>query len=392
MPEYEYKAIGRNGAESVGHEHAADVEALKHILRKQQLTLLHAKPKKTSLIGRALVIAFTSELAPLVESGLPLDRALQIIGEDSRDAKITNLAAQLRKSIKRGESFSQALQNYGRFDPMLIALIQVSEASGDLAQVLKILERHYQDSQKIRHQLISSLTYPVILALVALLSIIGLALYVVPVFKDIFSEGGDHLLPLGTRILFSASDFLINYGWMVIILAGAGAASGAALVNRNDAVNRKWHTLMLRIPLLGKLQAHFAAFKLAKSLSIMLAAGLPLVRGIEISRPLLDNRIQREGLDICLNGLRKGESVPQAFAHVPALPVQFTRYLKLGNETGGLAPSMSKVADLLQEEFGNRLNSLVGILNPLIIIVMGGIVGFMVMSILLAVFSLSEVR
>lgn len=392
MPEYEYKAIGRNGAETSGHEHAANLDALKHILRRQQLTLLHAKQKKNALIGQAIVIAFTNELAPLISSGIPLDRALQIIGEDSRDAKVTNLAAQLRKSIKRGESFSQALEQYGRFDPMLIALIQVGEASGDLAQVLKILEKHYQDSQKIRRELVASMTYPAIMALVALLSIIGLALYVVPVFKDIFSEDGDRLLPLGTRILFSASDFLITYGWIVIVLIGAVAASGIALIIRNDAVNRKWHTLLLRIPLLGELQAYFAAFKLAKSLSIMLAAGLPLVRGIEISRPLLGNRIQREGLDICLNGLRKGESVPQAFAHVPALPVQFTRYLKLGNETGGLAPSLSKVSDLLREDFGNRLNFLIGILNPLIIIAMGGIVGFMVMSILLAVFSLSDVR
>ena len=392
MPEYEYKAIGRNGIEIAGHEQADSVEALTLVLRKQQLTLLRAKSQKTQAISQSVVLPFMSELSPLINSGIPLDRALQIITEDSRDAKVSGLAGQLRKSIKRGESLSGALAQAGRFDPLLVALVQVGEASGKLQEVLDILERYYQDAQKIRRELVASLTYPAILALVALLSMIGLSLYVVPVFKDIFADDAAHVLPLGTRILFALSDFMIAYGWIAaFILAVIGTGVVMAIL-RDDATNRKWHAMQLRLPLWGELQAKFAAFKLAKALSIMLNGGLPLPHSLEIARPLLTNRLQREGLEDCLSGLRKGEPIPQAINRIPALPVQFSRYIKLGNETGTLGANLSKVADILQEDFQNRLKSMIAILNPLIIISMGGVVGFMVISILLAVFSLSDVH
>jgi len=221
---------------------------------------------------------------------------------------------------------------------------------------------------------------------------IGLSLYVVPVFKDIFADDTAHALPLGTRILFALSDFIIAYGWAAIFVLAAMGAAIAMTVLRNDAVNRKWYAMQLRLPLWGELQAGFAAFKLAKALSIMLLGGLPLPRSLEIARPLLGNRLQREGLEDCLSGLRKGEPIPQAINRIPALPVQFSRYIKLGNETGNLGANLSKVADILQEDFHNRLKSMVAILNPLIIVSMGGVVGFMVISILLAVFSLSDVK
>ena len=392
MPEYDYTAIGRNGIEIAGHEQADSVEALALVLRKQQLTLLRAKSKKIPAISQTVVLPFMSELSPLINSGIPLDRAFQIIMEDSRDAKVSALAAQLRNSIKRGESLSGALAQAGRFDPLLVALVQVGEASGKLQEVLGILERYYQDAQKIRSDLVAALTYPAILALVALLSMIGLSLYVVPVFKDIFADDTAHALPLGTRILFALSDFIIAYGWAAIFVLAAMGAAIAMTVLRNDAVNRKWYAMQLRLPLWGELQAGFAAFKLAKALSIMLLGGLPLPRSLEIARPLLGNRLQREGLEDCLSGLRKGEPIPQAINRIPALPVQFSRYIKLGNETGNLGANLSKVADILQEDFHNRLKSMVAILNPLIIVSMGGVVGFMVISILLAVFSLSDVK
>ena len=393
MPEYEYRAVGRNGVEITGHEQADSVEVLALVLRKQQLTLLRAKPKKTRVsINQSVVLPFISELSPLINSGISLDRALQIIMEDSRDARVFDLAGQLRKIIKRGESFSGALTQLGRFDPLLVALIQVGEASGELQKVLGILERYYQDAEKIRRELIASLTYPAILALVALLSMVGLSLYVVPVFKDIFADDATRSLPMGTRILFAISDFIVGYGWMAalfLILIGAGATM---IILRNDAANRKWHGLQLRLPLWGELQARFAAFKLAKALSIMLMGGLPLLRSMEIARPLLTNRLQREGMEDCLSGLRKGEPIPQAINRIPALPIHFSRYVKLGNETGNLGTNLEKVANILQEDFYNRLKSIVAILNPMIIVCLGGIVGFMVISILLAVFSLSDVH
>ena len=392
MPEYEYKAIGRNGIELNSIEQAESVETLTIQLRKQQLTLLHARPRKSRAIGLSVAFPFISELSPLVNSGIPLEQALKIITEDSRDEYVVQLAGNLRSSIKRGTSFSDALMQSGRFDTLLIALVKVGEASGDMPRALLMLEDHYQQLRTARQDIIASLTYPVILAIISLLSIIGLAWFVVPVFKDIFNEGSNTHLPMGTSILFAFSDFIRIYGWIAALLLVIFAIGGSMLVRLNDNANRTWHALQLKIPLLSELWSKFIAFKLAKSLSMMLNGGLPLIQAVEISRLMLTNRLQQEGMENSLIALRKGEPIPQAMNLIPCLPAQFHRYIKLGNETGNLGGNLSKAADVLQSDFRSRLKSFIAILDPLIIVSMGGVVGFMVISILLAVFSLSDVH
>jgi general secretion pathway protein F len=340
----------------------------------------------------AVIQAFLAELSPLASNGIPIDRALQIVGEDSIDPKIGELATQLRQGIKRGESLSQALSQSGRFDTLLVALVKVGETSGELPRVLAILETYYQESRQTRRDLVAALSYPAILALISLLSVVGLALFVVPVFRDIFDEKAQEALPLGTRILFAGSEFLIQHGAVLVIALAALCIGAALFVQHHDGANRLWHRFLLGAPVIGQIRSRFEGFKLAKALSIMMERGVPLIQAAEIAQPLLVNRIQREGFAACAQALRKGEPIPQAIARIPGLPVQFHRYIKLGNETGTLGQNLGKAADLLRDDFKNRLKSLIAILDPLIIITMGGGVAFMVISILLAVFSLSDVH
>lgn len=392
MPHYEFTALSRAGLEIKGSEQAESEAALGVLLKKKQLTLLKAKALKTRKVSLTLIQGFVSELSPLVGSGIPLERALLIVGEDTRTPEIAALAEQLRKSIKRGESLSQALAQGGQFDTMLVSLVKVGEASGELPQVLAILDTYYQEARQVRRDLLASLTYPAILAIVSLLSVLGLALYVVPIFRDIFDEKAQAALPLGTRFLFAASEFLIHWGWLLGLLLAAAITALVLLVQRHDASNRQWHALILKAPWINELTTKFDAFKLAKALGIMMQRGVPLVQAAEIARPLLDNRLQQEGFEDCIKALRKGETIPQAITRVPGLPVQFHRYTKLGNETGTLGESLDRAATLLREDFRNRLRAFVAILDPLIIIFMGGMVAFMVISILLAVFNLSDVK
>jgi general secretion pathway protein F len=392
MPEYQYTALSRQGVEVSGSEQADSVATLTRQLKKQQVTLLKARERRKASVPFGVIQAFLAELSPLANNGIPIDRALQIVGEDCGDPKIGELAAQLRKGIKRGESLSQALSQSGRFDTLLVALVKVGETSGQLPSVLAILETYYQEARQTRRDLVAALSYPAILALVSLLSIIGLALFVVPVFRDIFDEKAQAALPLGTRMLFAASEFLIHYGaalGLALIVLGIGCS---LVVQRHDAANRLWHRFLLNAPVIGQIRGGFEGFKLSKALSIMMESGVPLVQAAEIAQPLMANRIQREGFAAFVQALRKGEPIPQAVARIPGLPVQFHRYTKLGNETGTLGRNLGKAADLLRDDFKNRLRSLIAILDPLIIITMGGLVAFMVISILLAVFSLSDVR
>jgi len=392
MPDFEYRAVGRDGVEVRGRESAESRDALALVLRKRQLALLEAKPKRTNSVALSLVVAFVSELSPLLNSGIQLERALQIVAEDTNNRKLADFADRLRGTIKRGQPFSEALAQSGSVDSLFVALVGVGEASGEMAKVMAILDDYYQESRQVRRDLVASLTYPAMLALVSIVSMVAIVWFVVPVFKDIFDEESQRTLPLGTRILFSLSDFLIAHGLISIVLLVVLAAAGVVAVARVEPVNRRWHALQMGAPLLGELLGEFAAFKLARALSIMLTGGTPLAQAVEIARPLLTNPLQREGLENCLLALRKGDPLPRAVARIPGLPQQFHRYVKLGNETGNLGNSLSRVADILQHDFRNRLKSLIAVLDPMIIIAMGGGVGFMVISILLAVFNLADVR
>lgn len=392
MPEYRYTALSRQGVEITGSEQADSIDALARQLKRQQYTLLKASERKTRGIPFPVVQGLLAELAPLSRNGIPIERALLIVGEDCTDKRVGELAENIRKGIKRGESLSQALASSGRFDTLLVALIKVGESSGELPQVLGILEEYYQEARRTRREIVASLAYPIILAIVSLLSIIGLALYVVPIFRDIFDEKQQATLPAGTKILFAVSEFLIQHGIIAAIAIVALATATALTIQRIDRINLLWHRFLLVTPWLGEVRCRFEAYKLAKALSIMIDRGVPLVQATEIAAPLLANRIQAEGFTLCTQAIRKGEAIPLAVARIPGLPPQFHRYVKLGNETGALGENLGRVADLLRDDFTNRLRALIAILNPLIIVTMGGMVAFMVISILLAVFSLSDVH
>jgi general secretion pathway protein F len=392
MPEYDYSAITRDGLEIKGSLPAENESDLQRQLKKRQLSLLRAKARKSSGIGFQLASLLVTELAQLLNSGVPLERSLQIIHEDSHNPALADLADRLRKSIKRGDAFSVALGQVGQQDPILTALVRVGEASGELGKILAILDSYYNEAQQTRREVLAALSYPAILAIVSILSIIGLALFVIPVFQDLFRDSPAGSIPLGTRIVFVFSGLLIDYGlFIVAALAAAGIGTRLAL-DRSPELQRHWHRTKLHLPIIGSLLAGYDAARFAKALGIMLQSGLPLAQAMEMVRPLFSNLLQQTGTDDAVAALRKGVGVPAALDRIPGLPSQIHRFAKLGNETGRLPESMQRAAELVHNEVRNRLKSLVAILDPLIIVTMGGAVGFMVISVLMAVFSLSDIH
>jgi general secretion pathway protein F len=392
MPDYDYTAITRDGLEVKGSLTAENESDLQRQLKKRQLGLLHAKAKKIRGISFQLAAMLVTELAQLLNSGVPLERSLQIIHEDSHNPALADLADRLRKSIKRGDAFSVALGQLGQQDPILTALVRVGEASGELGKILGILDSYYNEAQQTRREVLAALAYPAILAIVSILSIIGLALFVIPVFQDLFQDSPASSIPLGTRIVFAFSGLLLDYGLLILaLLIGTGVSIGVTL-KRSTELRRQWHRIKLRLPLIGPLLAGYDASRFAKALGIMLQSGLPLAQAMEMVRPLFTNLLQQTGTDDAVTALRKGISVPAALDRIPGLPSQIHRFAKLGNETGRLPESMQRAAELIHDQVRIRLRSLVAILDPLIIVVMGGAVGFMVISVLMAVFSLSDIR
>jgi general secretion pathway protein F len=392
MAEYAYTAITRDGVEIKGIAIAEDEDDLKRQLKKSQLSLLRAKAKKGRRLGFQYASPLVTELSQLLNSGIQLERALQIVHEDSRNPALSELADQLRKSIKRGAAFSAALAEQGQGEPILIALVRVGEASGELGKVLAILDTYNNEAQQTRREILSSLAYPAILAIVSLLSIIGLALFVIPVFQDLFQDAPARSIPLGTRMVFAFSGLLLDHGLSILVLAIVAGSGVKLAFARSEHLRRQWHRAKLSVPVLGAMIAGYDASRFAKALGIMLGSGLPLAQAMEMVRPLFSNLLQQTGVDDAVAALRKGVSVPAALDRIPSLPNQIHRFCKLGNETGRLPESMQRAAELIHQQVHTQLKSLIAILDPLIIVTMGGAVGFMVISVLMAVFSLSDIR
>jgi general secretion pathway protein F len=390
--EFEYTALGRDGFEIKGNEQADSREALEQALRQRQLTLIKAKALKARGSSLKLTTTLLSEVAPLLSRGLPLERALKILGEDTPDKDIAALSEQLRGGIKKGQALSQVMQQSGRFDHLVIALIKVGEASGSLAQVMEILARYYSEQSQFRRELVSTLAYPAILAFVSISSIIGLIAYVVPVFQDMLADVPAAKLPMGTRIVFALSTFLHQYGLIALVVGVSATVGIVQLVKRREELRRRWLAWLMVAPFVGQLSGELEGFKIAKSLGIMLQSGVQLSRAMELCRSLFRNELRRDGLENCIAALRKGRPVPEAFQQIPGMPVQLHRFVNLGNETGALGESLEKASEMLYIKSRSRLKSLVAMLDPIIILVMGSLIGFMVISILLAVFNLSDVK
>lgn len=389
MPDFQYTALTTHGSETTGVENAKNKQQLVQQLKFKRLILLKAKRIRKKAISFALSLRLATELTDLVSGGIKLERALQILGDDTEDKHFNLLCNQIRQGLKDGLSLSQALDRCGTFDPLFIPLINAGEASGKLAQALNILEQYYLNKKQFRSELNASLAYPAILIFVSIVSVIALTVYVIPIFKDIFADDMQ-ALPLGTRFCFAASD------WMAANGAAFGAVIGLiftlcwAAIQYSETIRLNWHRLQLKLPLFGRLISQNEAAKTFNVLGVLLNSGVPLLQALDISQAVIMNMAQRNGMTTCIQKLKQGGTLSANLYHIPDLPVIASRLIKVGDESGNLAASCDKTAQIIQRNLKSQLKSLVTLIEPLVILFMGGVIGFVIISMLLAIFSMSD--
>lgn len=389
MPDFQYTALTTHGAETKGVESATSKQQLAQQLKHRRLILLKAKPLKKRTISFALSLRLATELTDLIGGGIVLERALQILSTDTEDNDFNLLCNQIRQGLKDGLSLSQALEQCGQFDPLFIPLINAGEASGKLPQTLNILEQYYLNKKQFRSELNASLAYPIILIFVSVISIIALTVYVIPIFKDIFADDMQ-TLPLGTRICFTASDWMAANGINLGIITGLVFTLLWAAVHYNDNNRLLWHRLQLKLPLFGSLISQNEAAKTFNVLGVLLNSGVPLLQALGISQAVIMNMAQKNGMTTCIQQLKQGGTLAANLHHIPDLPVIAERLIKVGDESGNLAASCDKTAQIIQRNLKSQLKSLVTLIEPLVILFMGGVIGFVIISMLLAIFSMSD--
>jgi general secretion pathway protein F len=404
MPAYRFEALDAAGKSQTGLLEADNAKAARTQLRARALVPLAvtpvvqaandavgggAAPRYTRRVFSATTLAvWTRQLAGLVASGLPLERALTALAEESEQERQRELIAHLKSEVNAGSSFARALATAPReFDEVYRAVVAAGEQSGALGAVLERLADDLEQRQALRAKLFGAMLYPAIVSVVAMIIVIVLVTYVVPQIANVFTSS-KRALPLLTTIMLGLSAFVREWGWVVLI---AGAVGGAALVlaRRGEAFRASTDALVLRLPLFGRLARGYNAARFGGTLAMLAGAGVPILKALQAAAETLGNRAMRADAMDALVQVREGAPLASALAAKPRFPGLLAMFARLGEQTGQLPVMLGRAAAQLSAEVQRRAMAMATILEPLLIVVMGVVVILIMLAVLLPIIQLN---
>ena len=339
--------------------------------------------------SKADVSLFTRRMADLADAGLPLDRVLQVVAEQSENQQLTDIAEEVLKEVRGGSSVSAALAKHPKtFPNVFTSTLQAGEQSGQFGEVAARLADFQENEVARRSQVISALIYPAILLIVAVGVIVFILTFVIPKLSGTFAAQGDNL-PGSTKMLLQMSDFLQNQ-WMIIVgtIVGLVVAYRLWVSTASGAYTRDG--LLLRLPVVGKIALKSTVSRFARVLGTLVFGGVSILDAIELSGVASGNRVFEKSAEKVRSDVREGKQIAGAMRDAGAFPPVLTHMVAVGEETGDLPQMLKRVSDSLDFEVDNGLRRATALVEPVIIIVMGGFVAFVVISVLLPILNSSS--
>ena len=407
MPAYTFEAIDDQGTTRKGVMEGESARVVRGLLRAQSLVPLNVEPvtgdstngSTSTGLNRTLFASrifnatglsiWTRQIAGLVTSGLPLERALTALTDEAEDERQRNLLASLRAEVNAGSTFAKALAQHPReFSSIYTAVIGAGEQSGSLGQVLERLADDLEEQQALKSKLIGAALYPAIVTLVAIVIVLFLVGYVVPQVANVFA-GTKRALPFLTVALLAISDFVRNYGWLVLI-AIILITMGSRIALRNEDIREKFDAAWLNIPLIGKLARGYNAARFASTLAMLATAGVPILKSLQAAAMTLNNRAMRTDALDALVMVREGAPLASAIGQKKRFPGIVSMFARLGEQTGQLPLMLSRAAKQLSAEVQRRAMHLTTLLEPMLIVTMGLVVMLIVLAVLLPIIQLNQ--
>lgn len=401
VAEYTYRAVDRAGGAIVkGTLEAAGAGAVATKLRAQGLTPLEVTlTSKTGLnqdvsipgferrVKVGTLAVFAKQMAGLINAGLPLMRTLSILIDQAEDKKLQSALVGVRAAVESGSSFSAALAAYPDvFPPLMVSMVRVGESGGFLGESLSTIAATFQRDTELRNQIKSATTYPIIVFVIAIVGVLAMVTFVVPIFEGMFTNLGS-ALPLPTQILVTLSD---NMVWLLPVLFAAAAAGWFWWVRNRDEekVRRVVDPWRLRLPVMGPLTTKIAVARFARSLSMMLDAGVPLVQALSIVGSASNNwKIEQAVRDIQAS-VKQGRSFSAPLAKAAVFPPMVAQMIAVGEESGTLADMLESIAEFYENEVESATSQLTASIEPILIVGIGIIIGGMVVSLYMPIFSI----
>jgi len=327
------------------------------------------------------------QLSSMLSAGVTLVKALNILYLQMEKKNIKESIKRLYESVQRGEQLSEALRKQGSvFPEIMLSMVEAGEASGRLDHVITKLAEQFEKDVKLKAKIRTALTYPIILVVLMIAVVLILVTQVLPIFMSMFTASG-MTLPLLTRILIGFSDILRGYWYMVILGIGVFIFAFRTYISRESGL-RSWHSLLLRLPVVGVTITKISAVRFTRTLSTLLASGMTLLQALEIVIKVVGNRVVMDGLNITKEDIRKGMNLSQSLRKVSALPPMVYSMIGIGEESGTMEKMLEKCAEYYDDEVENSIQKLVGMMEPILIIIMGVVVGFIIVAMILPIFDI----
>ena len=405
MPAYSFEALQNDGALRKGVMEADSAKAARSQLRAQSLVPLTVQalgadkttPKSIwqleigsrKCFSAQELAVWTRQLASLVGSGLPLERALTALSDEAESEKQAHLIASLRAEVNAGLGLAKAMEQHpAEFSSLYTAVISAGEQGGNLGQVLAQLADDLQDQQTLKAKLLSASLYPAIVSLIALVIVIFLLSTVVPQVAQVFS-GSQRKLPGLTVAMLSLSDFVRNQGWLlVLLLALAWAAFHQAM--KQMALRIQFDAAFLRLPIVGRLATGYNTARFASTLAMLTGAGVPILKAMQSAADTLSNQAMRNDVMDALVLVREGAPLAMALGQKKRFPSLLAMFARLGEQTGQLPVMLQRAAQQLSADVQRRAMALATILEPLLIVLMGGVVMLIVLAVLMPIMELNQ--
>ncbi len=400
MAEYIYKATTVGGEIVEGSMEGRDEKAVVRNLQQMGYIPVRLSPAREAAggsrfslfpqrVGVKNLLVFTQELSTLVSAGLPIDRSLQILGTVTENARLKEVVQDILTHIEGGSSLAEALGNHPRiFSKLYINMVKAGESGGFLEVILQRLAKYLQSSKEVRDHLISVLIYPIILTAVSGLAITIMVTVVVPRFAKIFQDMGK-ALPLPTQMILSFSQYFRDY-WWAIPVAILLLRFWLKLYTQDEERRWRWDGFKLRWVAVGDLIKKVEVARFARTLGTLLQSGVPILPALGLTREISQNLAISRSIAHIHDRLREGKGIAKTLEETKVFPPLAVHMIGVGEETGRLEEMLTKVAEAYDENVQTTMRRLVALLEPVIILVLGAVVGFIVLSMLLAIVGMNE--
>ena len=405
MPVYEYEALLTSGKKDKGVMDAESEAGVRNRLRasgKYPVKITQAKSRESGAgsenIGRfslferikpSEINMFTRQLATLLGAGIPLDNSLSSIIEQNVNPSLKKVIAAIKESISEGEPFSQALKKHDRLFPnMYVNMVRAGEASGGLDKVLSRLADFGDKQEALKSRLTAALIYPFFMALVGAGILFILITYVVPNIVHVFEEM-DQALPLPTIILINVSSFLNSYWWALLIILLLAFISFKIVVKSRTG-KYVWDLVKLKMPVSGAVVRKAIIARFSSTMKSLLESGVQIIDALEIIKRIVDNVHITKVIDEAIEHINKGKSMAAAFSNSPWFPAMFIQMVAVGESSGQLEEMFEKVSEASERDVDTAILGMTSLIEPVMIVTMGLVVGLIVLSILLPIFEMNQ--